>query len=352
MDSSIASWDSGIPPELVSAVNHLRSEFTMAHFENGRKIADSCFGVLHSRNGSKRKGGSLKDIEMSVPPDVLKSYKALLCVGSLSSVIKGFFELYVESMSLPSVRIFHKLLELGHSNKALIVCPLDWAIKQTVRLIDSKRHVVSRWVKDCCDQQVFDHSLSGEAWYIALDPFEWKTWQAPRFLVMRPLSIGTLGSEREYDGSRAWERLGYFESWVPLNEFENAYVEVLRTTLMRVAGNAAVYMATHDGLPRPAVHNDAVVGTASPLAKKSMVKTKKDAAAAKRHAAIREAIQAGHQGSAYCRAMDSRPISPPREWKLDEWPGSYAAAYNAPRVADRVMWRKRIHKEKSRHSAE
>ena len=56
MDGRSAASESGIPPELVSAVNRLRSEFNMGHLENGNEIANRCFYVLHpqpARSGNK-----------------------------------------------------------------------------------------------------------------------------------------------------------------------------------------------------------------------------------------------------------------------------------------------------------
>ena len=83
---------------------------------------------------------------------------------------------------------------------------------------------------------------------------------------------------------------------------------------------------------------------------KAAKSNRRSSPAEKRHKAIYAIIQSTATGKAYCKTMDRDGIKPPAPWLADSWPGSYVAAYTAPKPSDRMKWRKKIQSEKYRHS--
>jgi hypothetical protein len=342
-------WENDMPAELLSAVEHLRTEFRGDHFKNGEVTRQICFEILHFQGPVElcrwRREG-LSEVESQVGAEAIARFDSLLGCGTLSSVVAAFFDLYVEAMNARSLDIFRKLLTIADNNKQRINSPpVQWAKAQTNELFESKRHHIRRWVKDVCDVQW----VPGQPLPMADDFFEWPSWVAPRFLIMEPLGdLGPVAQQEPFNSDTAQERLDAIDAKFTLRYFENRYTRKLRIALRHVAGEAAVYMAMH-GVPPPA----AATTTPEPAEPKSnpvkamASRGQRDAIAAKRAELIRGVSEAGYKGAPYCKHIDERGVEPLPTWR--DWPGSYAAAYrmNGPK-GDK--WRKRITDEKNRHS--
>ena len=195
--------------------------------------------------------------------------------------------------------------------------------------------------------------VPGQPLPMAGDFLEWPSWEAPRFLIMEPLGdIGPVAQQEPFNSDTAQERLDAIDTKFTLRYFEHRYVDKLRIALRHVAGEAAVYMAMH-GVPPPAallgestnVSVSAIEGKSTVVPKRPPKKTRAD----KRHDTIYGIIQSGLKGREYCKCLDERGVKPPPEWLAEGWPGSYAQAYDAPKVSDRQKWRAKIQKEKTRH---
>jgi hypothetical protein len=359
MAEIIPPWGGNdMPAGLVSAVDHLRTEFRGGHFKNGEITQQICFEILHFQGPVELcqwRRERLSEVESRVSTEAIARFDSLLGCGTHSSAVAAFFDLYVEAMNEQSVNTFHELLAIAFRNQQHInSAPLEWAKAQTNELFESKRHHIRRWVKDVCDVQW----VPGQPLPMAGDFREWPSWEAPRFLIMEPLGEITspVAQQEPFNSETAQERLDAIDTKFTLLYFEDRYTQKLRIALRRVAGEAAVHMAMH-GVPPPVppvreteiakLPEDAKVsmptdkGKAAAPSKPAPKKTR----ANKRHEAIQAIILSGVEGIEYCKMMDGRGVKPPPEWLAQGWPGSYAAAYGSGTTADKQKWREKIQKK-------
>jgi hypothetical protein len=263
------SWENDMPPTLVPAVKHLRTEFRGGDFKNGEITQQICFEILHFQGPvelCRWRRERLSEVESQVSAEAIARFDSLLECGTLSSVVAAFFDLYVDAMNARSLDIFRKLLTIADNNKQHISSPpVQWAKAQTNELFESKRHHIRRWVKDVCDVQW----APGQPLPMAGDFYEWPSWVAPRFLIMEPLGdLGPVAQQEPFNSDTAQERLDAIDTKFTLLYFEHRYTQKLRIALRRVAGETAVYMAMH-GAPPPV----------PPVREREVAKTSEDAKA-------------------------------------------------------------------------
>jgi hypothetical protein len=98
-------------------------------------------------------------------------------------------------------------------------------------LIRSHTHSIRNWVRDVCDNHVYDPTEDRE------ERIFWKKWQAPMFLVMKPSLY------QPYEASRCWERNDTESSSQLLEHFVQHYVVHLEVKMKRAAGQAALEWA-------------------------------------------------------------------------------------------------------------
>jgi hypothetical protein len=284
-------WENDMPPALVPAVEHLRTEFRGGHFKNGELTQQICFEILHFQGPVKLcrwRREHLSEVESQVGAEAIARFDSLLGCGTLSSVAAAFFDLYVDAMNARSLDIFRKLLTIADNNKQHISSPpVQWAKAQTNELFESKRHHIRRWVKDVCDVQW----VPGQPLPMADDFSEWSSWVAPRFLIMEPLGDFPGPAQQEpFNSDTAQERLDAIDTKFTLRFFENRYTQKLRIALRREAGAAAVYMAIH-GVPPP--HDRAITPPPiTPITPPPVTTPVTSPVAAKKKSASREKTQA------------------------------------------------------------
>jgi hypothetical protein len=152
--------------------------------------------------------------------------------GTPPSIFKGFFDLYIDGVTLEVSLIFKEFAEIGRANrKRLAVDHLEWAEAQTKHLIRYHIHLIPMWVREVCDKQVYDPDDDVD------EQIYWRKWRAPNFLVMRP------SRNQPYDIRTAWDRVDAEASSQWLELFTEHYVLHLESQVRKAAGAAAIELA-------------------------------------------------------------------------------------------------------------
>jgi hypothetical protein len=233
-------WEKDVPADLIPAIKHLRKSFEDAHWGCGQTTRVFCYSLLHDEtveDPAKEYLNYLMHMKARVGPAATLRFHESIKLSTPSAIFKGFYDLYLESMSVQALAIFKELTEIGLANEARLAEPhLEWAEAQTRHLIRSKNHVLRIWVRDVCDKQVYEPNEDLE------ERIFWRKWQAPMFLIMKPSLY------QPYEAARAWERKDAESSSQLLDHFTEHYVLHLEVKLRRAAGDAALALAKQ---PRP-----------------------------------------------------------------------------------------------------
>jgi hypothetical protein len=233
-------WEKDVPADLIPAIKHLRKSFEDAHWGCGQTTQIFCYSLLHNEtvdDPAKEYLNYLMHMKARVGPAATQRFHESIKLGTPSAIFKGFYDLYLEGMSVQALLIFKELMEIGSANeKRLGASHLEWAEAQTKHLIRSKNHVIRIWVRNVCDKQVYDPNEDLE------ERIFWRKWQAPMFLIMKP------SLSRPFNAATVWEREDAESSLQLLEHFTEHYVLHLEVKLRRAAGDAALALAKQ---PRP-----------------------------------------------------------------------------------------------------
>lgn len=233
-------WEKDVPADLIPAIKHLRKSFEDAHWGCGQTTQVFCYSLLHNEtvdDPAKEYLNYLMHMKARVGPAATLRFHESIKLSTPSAIFKGFYDLYLEGMSVQALAIFKELTEIGLANEARLAKPhLDWAEAQTSHLIRSKNHVLRIWVRTVCDRQVYDPNEDRE------EQIFWRKWQAPMFLIMKP------SLSRPFNAATVWEREDAESSLQLLEHFTEHYVLHLEIKLRRAAGDAALALAKQ---PRP-----------------------------------------------------------------------------------------------------
>ena len=233
-------WEKDVPADLIPAIKHLRKSFEDGHWGCGQTTQVFCYSLLHNEtvdDPAQEYLTYLMHMKALVGPAATQRFHESIKLGTPSAIFKGFYDLYLEAMSVRALAIFKELMEIGVPNeKRLGASHLDWAEAQAKHLIRSSNHVIRMWVRNVCDKQIHDPNDDPEEWIY------WRKWQAPMFLVMKPSLY------QPYEAARVWERKNAESSSRLLESLAEHYVLHLEVRLRRAAGDAALALAKQ---PRP-----------------------------------------------------------------------------------------------------
>jgi hypothetical protein len=228
-------WDRSVPADLLPAIKHLRKSFEDAHWKCGRITEILCFSQLHpdaTVEDVKEYLKPLMQLKGMVGSAATQRFHDMISQGTSPAIFKGFYDLYLESMSVQALLIFKELAEIVCANeKRLGSSHLAWAEAQMTHLIRSHTHSIRNWVRDVCDKHVYDPTEDRE------ERIFWKKWQAPMLLIMKP------SLHQPYEASRNWEREDAESSAQLLKHFVQHYVVHLEVKIKRAAGQAALEWA-------------------------------------------------------------------------------------------------------------
>jgi hypothetical protein len=252
MYENAEEWDKNVPADLVPAIKALRKSFDEAHWGCWMTTKAFCYSLLHNEavdDPAKEYINYLMHIKARVGPAATQHFHDLMKQGTPPAIFKGFYDLYLDGVGVKALIIFKELVEIGRANEKRLVNPhLEWAASQTKHMIRYHSRKIDLWVRDVCDNQIYDPNEDDEEQVFGMK------WQAPRLLIMKPSRF------QPYVAGADWERLDAETSLSVRKGFAENYVLHLEIQLNRVAGQAAVELAKQ---PKPTQNgtadNDAVI---------------------------------------------------------------------------------------------
>jgi len=240
-----------VPSDLLPAIKALRKTFDDAHWKFGRLTQVLCFARLHESD--------IRDVEDFLPPlqhaKVIvgpvetRRFHDMLKLNTPPAIFKGFFDFYMKGVNLTMLAAFEDLAEIGRAHERELGVPhLKWAAAQALALIRYNAYRIKIWVRDVCDVHPYDPNDKTD------ENIFWRKWQAPLFLIMKPLL------HQPYDPQRVWERKDVEASVNLLEHFADVYVLHLEVALKTAAGAAAIRLAKE---PKP-VQSTSIVSELRP----------------------------------------------------------------------------------------
>jgi hypothetical protein len=239
-------WETRVPADLQPAVKYLRERFDKAHFNFGWTTRKLCFAQIHETlQESEHKAyiQALVQLEAYVSPSARKRFNEGIALGTLPGIFNAYFDLYLEGLCCQAELVFQELREIGavHDHR-LGASGIDWAESQTKFLVRDHRHDIVTWVRAVCDEQPYDPSEETD------ELINWRKWQAPRFLIMKPARF------EPYDSSRVWKREDPQTSSRWLESFADHYVIRLESAIKTAAGEARLEEAKRPKTKIRALH--------------------------------------------------------------------------------------------------
>lgn len=226
-------WDQNLPADLVPPIKHLRKIFAENHFTYGQVTQKLCYWQLHPGTPDDEINDHIKPLQQlkgiaGVP--ATERFIELLKLKTEPAIFKAYFDLYLESISVPALAIFYQLVAIGKANEPRLGTPhLEWAEAQTKNMVRNHVHVIRIWVQNVCDEQPYTPD--------DMDELHWRKWEAPMLLVMKP------SRSKPYDPARVWHRNDPETSSGWLDSFAERYVLHVETRLEKLAGQAPLELA-------------------------------------------------------------------------------------------------------------
>ena len=313
-----ADWKQSVPPELIPAVEHIRSMFADTEFKSRRTTEVFCYAALHpadtgATEEAKRYLPTLEHLQRHrVSTATLQTFEHLTNRKTPPSVLHAYFVLYQQVLEGQCKAAWGDLLRIAPAGP--IQQRIEWAEAHVKGLIQHAKCNVAKWLMGCCDGHV-----SGK---------DAMKWQAPSLAWMHP------ALNKPYEPTKTWKRESIEDTQRIESFFEMGLECCLRTELQVWRGVAHLEAAKKVPVPpEPAARSIAAKkrGSKSPIRVDS-----------NRRRVIFGAIQSGLKGLKYCVLLDSRKVRPPDDWKEAGCPDTYTKAYRD------VQWRKRIQDEKCR----
>lgn len=227
-------WDQNLPIDLIPPIKHLRKTLDDNHWTFGQVTEKPCYWQPHPESQDDGINDYLKPFQQLkgiAGAPATERLIELLKMKTEPATFKAFFDLYLDSISVTAIAIFHELVAVGKVNEHRLGAPhLEWAEAQTKNMIRKHVHAIRIWIRNVCDKQPFTLDDMDEQ-------LHWRKWQAPMLLVMKPSRY------MPYDPARVWERNDSDTSAGWLESFAEHYVLHVEAKLEKVAGHAALELA-------------------------------------------------------------------------------------------------------------
>jgi len=234
-------WEATVPADLIPAVKVLRKAFEDSHWGHGEISKLFCYAMLHGETADDPAKEFIKWVsymQMRVGPAAARRFNEMVHQGTLPAVFRGFYDLYVDAMSVEATIIFRELAGIGSINQERLgTAHLDWAMAQVKHLIRSFPHRIEFWVREVCDKQPYNPEEDWE------EKIYWRKWQAPMLIIMKP------SRNQPYDAAAVWERHDAATSQGILKVFEADFILRLEMAVEKAAGQAVLELAKQ---PKPA----------------------------------------------------------------------------------------------------
>jgi hypothetical protein len=224
-------WEHDVPADVIPAVKHLRRYFENAHFRFGWTTRSVCYSQLHGGIRSPHDddyGPALDQLKSDLRPAALRFERRLL-IQTLPAIFAAFHQFYIDGVCAVALANLADMIAIGRANEDRLPCSaLEWAEAQARHMIRSERHLIPLWIRDVCDDRIFDPTE---------EQIYWREWQAPLLLIMKPSRF------QAYDEKRIWERMDPQSSAETLEGFADEYVLQLETEVKEEFGLTAVDLA-------------------------------------------------------------------------------------------------------------
>ena len=239
MPDKLQDWEKDTPAELLPAVKHIRNQFDESALKCSEITKRLCYAALHPAQ---------TDLELAPYAEVFPAYRQivgrladkefarLLGLGTPPSLFKAFFDIHRAGLNVEVKRVFNELFQIILANIALSQThPVQWAQGQMRRLIQNRRRVYARWVKEVCDKQELYQLKTDEN---IEERIAWVSWRAPKLIHMQP------SGNTRYDPEIAWDREDEATTQKLLQGLsERWFLDLLEMDLEKTAGSAHVSLA-------------------------------------------------------------------------------------------------------------
>ena len=256
LTEDLEDWTKDLPLDLIEVIEVLRESFEDAHFRAGFVTQVLCYSTLHAEDVEKTREYilPLQQIKSLVGVGATTRFHQLLEIGTLSSIAKAYFDLYLDAVTSELAGAFNHLIEIAAANDERLSIPhVAWAEFQAKHLIRSQAYRIGIWIKQVCDRQIYDASEDED------EQIFWRKWQAPKMLLMAPFM------HHPYDPSTASERMNIETSLEFVDRLTERYVLHVEGYLRRRKGEVLIEIAKKPKLASPVndLHNSSQ-GTTTP----------------------------------------------------------------------------------------
>lgn len=286
--------------------------------------------LYHARTRKLTFLRELKDLEWALSqrlsriPGAHEKFELTLREKTPAAWFRAYLDAYVDALAELADRAFKHLFEVGCEHEEILPRgPADWSVAEVMQMIHSQRESIVELVRRVCPDLAID----------------WGSWQAPRFLLMRP------AMHLPYDSSRAWELLDNKFSRKLVEDFAGKAVTRLEDAVKETAGDAILQTAKRPTLGsqtfQMARGDKGKMTSRSRSKRRGKIPTREEK---RRQEIIFKALSENLEGKAYCGRVGELGLETHVSWQEAGCPSSYLEAYrtrNSP-------WKKRIQDEKSR----
>ena len=210
-----ADWKQNVPPELIPAVEHIRSMFADTEVKSRRTTEVFCYAALHPADA-----GATEEAKPYLPTldhllrhrvstATLQMFEQLTNKKTPPSVLHAYFVLYQQVLEGQCKAAWGDLLRIAPAGP--IQQRIEWAEAHVKGLIQHAKCNVAKWLMGCCDGHV-----SGT---------DAMKWQAPSLAWMHP------ALNKPYEPTKTWKRESIEDTQQIKSFFEMGLECYLRTEL-------------------------------------------------------------------------------------------------------------------------
>jgi hypothetical protein len=161
---------SGIPEELIPAVEALTKTLDDAHFKCGKITEVYCYSLLHPGENqleAEQYKLALTQLKVIAGPAATEACNHRIRMGTAPAFYHAMEQLYIAAMITQAIQVFNDLLAIGKANAEQLGEPyIQWAHDLTLKLVQSYENRVKFWIRAVCDPPEYSTDLN---WY---DPDE------------------------------------------------------------------------------------------------------------------------------------------------------------------------------------
>jgi len=271
-----ADWKKNVPPELIPAVEHIRSMFADTDSKSRQTTEVFCYAALHPADA-----GATEEAEPYLPTlehllrhrvstATLQTFEQLTNKKTPPSVLHAYFVLYQQVLKGQCKAAWGDLLRIAPAGP--IQQRIEWAEAHVKGLIQHAKCNVAKWLMGCCDGHVSRTDATSLAW-------------------MRP------ALNKPYEPTKTWKRESIEDTQQIKSFFEMGLECCLRTELQVWSGVAHLEAAKQ---PKP-VQDDALerkpqTSQDSPIATQPFRSEAREADATRKYALLKRIKPAKPEG--------------------------------------------------------